>query len=296
MANTKRDRENRYALRYIYPTFTVLLIVLILPLCFSIVASFMKWNLVPRNIRWIGLKNYTDIFSDPKIWHAAQLTISFTVLAVAIEMLLGFLIASFLNIDFKGNRFVRVIVLLPMMLSPTVIAMCFKLILNYDRGLLNKFVSFLFGSAARQVWLGKDWAFLAVLLVEVWINTSFVVLNVLAGLQSVNQDIIEASKIDGAGTLQRTWHIILPSIRSVLLVALIFRTTFALRNFAVPYVLTGGGPADYTQFYSLELYKEAFGKYHIGFASALSWLLIVLTMVLSVFYTKLTLRGEDSND
>ncbi len=285
--------DNRYAMRYIYPAFAMLGIVLLLPLGFSVVASFMKWNLIPQSIKWEGFGNYIKILQDSKIWHSVGLTLRFTVLSVTIEMVLGFLVASFLNIDFKGNKIVRVIVLLPMMLSPTVIALCWKLILNFDRGVLNQILASFFGFSSKQVWLGKDWAFISVLFVDIWINTSFVILNVLAGLQSVPTDIIEASKIDGANASQRTFGIVIPVIKPVLLVALIFRTTFALRNFPLVYVLTGGGPANYTQMYALELYKEAFGKYHIGYASAMSWLLILVTFLLSIAYTRITMRGKN---
>lgn len=284
--------EHRYGMRYIYPALLMMALVLLLPLGFSVVASFMKWNLVPRRVKWIGLDNYIRIFQDASFWHSVWLTLKFTVYSVVLEMLLGFLIAMFLNTEFKGCKFVRVVVLLPMMLSPTVVALVFKLMLNYDRGIINQILASCFGAAAKQVWLGKDLAFFSVLAVDVWINTSFVVLNVLAGLQSVSVDILEASVIDGANPWQRTTRITIPLIKPVLLVALIFRTTFALRNFPIAYVLTGGGPANYTQFYALELYKEAFSKYNVGYASALSWILIAITFCLSVAYTRLTMKGE----
>lgn len=292
----KKDRlasENRYAMRYIYPAFVLIGIVLVFPLLFSLVASFMKLNLVPKNIKWVGIKNYSKIFSDSSTWHSIWLTLRYAVISVAVEMILGFIIASFLNIDFKGNKIVRIVALMPMMLSPTIVAIMWKFLLNYDRGAVNKIIAVVFGPEARKVWLGKDWAFYAVMLVDVWVNTSFVVLNVLAGLQSVPVDILEAAKIDGANTVQKTFHVVIPMIKPVLLVALIFRTTFALRNFSITYVLTGGGPANYTWFYSLELYQEAFGKYHVGYASALSWILIVVTFVFSIFYTRITLKGEE---
>lgn len=279
-------------MRYIYPALFMLGLVLLIPLVFSLVASLMRWNLVPRRIKWVGLNNYVKIFKDPEVWHSIQLTMQFTVLSVSIEMLLGFLIALFLNIDFRGCKFVRVVVLLPMMLSPTVIAMVFKLMLNYDRGIINQVLAAIWGNGAKQVWLGKEWAFWVVLFVDVWINTSFVVLNVLAGLQGVSVDIVEAAVIDGANAFQRATRITIPLIKPVLLVAIIFRTTFALRNFPIAYVLTGGGPANYTQFFALELYKEAFTKYNVGYASALSWLLIVITFIMSVMYTQITMKGE----
>lgn len=267
-------------------------LVLLVPLVFSLVTSLMRWNLVPRRIKWVGFNNYVKIFRDPEVWHSIKLTMHFTVLSVSIEMFLGFLIALFLNIEFRCCKFVRVVVLLPMMLSPTVIAMVFKLMLNYDRGIINQILAFLWSNGAKQVWLGKEWAFWVVLFVDVWINTSFVVLNVLAGLQGVSVDVVEASIIDGANAFQRATRITIPLIKPVLLVAVIFRTTFALRNFPIAYVLTGGGPANYTQFFALELYKEAFTKYNVGYASALSWLLIVITFIMSVMYTQITMKGE----
>lgn len=279
-------------MRYIYPALFMLGLVLLIPLIFSLVTSLMRWNLVPRRIKWVGLGNYVKIFKDPEVWHSVKLTMQFTVLSVSLEMLLGFLIALFLNIDFRGCKFVRVVVLLPMMLSPTVIAMVFKLMLNYDRGIINQVLAAIWGNGAKQVWLGKEWAFWVVLFVDVWINTSFVVLNVLAGLQGVSVDIVEAAVIDGANAFQRATRITIPLIKPVLLVAIIFRTTFALRNFPIAYVLTGGGPANYTQFFALELYKEAFTKYNVGYASALSWLLIVITFIMSVMYTQITMKGE----
>lgn len=292
MRNRRPLSEHRYAMRYIYPALFTLGLVLLIPLIFSLVTSLMRWNLVPRRIKWVGFNNYVKIFKDPEVWNSIQLTMKFTVLSVSIEMFLGFLIALFLNIDFRGCKFVRVVVLLPMMLSPTVVAMVFKLMLNYDRGIINQALATFFGSGAKQVWLGKEWAFWVVLFVDVWINTSFVVLNVLAGLQGVSVDIVEAAVIDGANSFQRATRITIPLIKPVLLVAVIFRTTFALRNFPIAYVLTGGGPANYTQFFALELYKEAFTKYNVGYASALSWLLIVITFIMSVMYTQITMKGE----
>lgn len=292
MRNRRPLSEHRYAMRYIYPALFMLGLVLLIPLIFSLVTSLMRWNLVPRRIKWVGFDNYVKIFKDPEVWHSIKLTMQFTVLSVSIEMFLGFLIALFLNLDFRCCKFVRVVVLLPMMLSPTVIAMVFKLMLNYDRGIINQVLAAFWGSGAKQVWLGKEWAFWVVLFVDVWINTSFVVLNVLAGLQGVSVDVIEAAVIDGANSFQRATRITIPLIKPVLLVAVIFRTTFALRNFPIAYVLTGGGPANYTQFFALELYKEAFTKYNVGYASALSWLLIVITFVMSVMYTQITMKGE----
>lgn len=288
----RQAERQRYAMRYIWPALIYLGCVLFIPLAFSVVASFFRWDLMPERIQFAGLDNYERIFSSEETLNSVSITVQFMLITVSAEMILGFLIAMFLNAKFKGNRFVRVVVLLPMMLSPTVVALMWKMILNADRGILNHLLSLPLGKGAQQVWLGKDWAFFTIIAVDIWMNTSFVVLTALAGLQSISTEIIEAARIDGANSLQRTFHVVLPMMRQIILVALIFRTTFALRNFPLPWVLTAGGPANLTNVFGIELYKQAFQYYHIGYASAMSWLLILVTFGFSVLYTRATLKKE----
>ncbi len=288
-----RTLRNRYAMRYIYPALAYLGIVLLVPLLYSFVAGFFRWNLIgDTTIRFVGLRNYVNLFQDEEVLKSMGVTARFLLWSISIEMVAGFLIALFLNRKFRGNRIVRIVLLLPMMLSPAIVALVWKLILNADRGILNYLLAELFGPQAGRVWLGKDFALGSLVFVEVWMNTPFVVLMTLAGLQSIPQDIIDACRVDGATKLQQVFRITIPLIRSVLLVALVFRTTFAIRNFSLPWVLTGGGPANLTNVYSIQLYRQAFSYYNIGYSSALSWILVVVTFGLSVFYTKLTLRRE----
>ncbi|QQO10685.1 carbohydrate ABC transporter permease [Breznakiella homolactica] len=290
----KRELNNqRYAMRYIYPALGYLAVVLFIPLAYSIVVSFFKWDLIGDTTRkFIGFKNYIDIFKDEEVLRSFGVTFKYLFWSVVLEMLFGFLIALFLNRKFWGNKAVRIVVLLPMMLSPSIIALTWKLILNADRGILNYILTVLFGRDAAQVWLGKDFAMATLIAIEVWMNTPFVVLMVLAGLQSISQDVIEASLVDGASKMQRVFYITLPLMRPVMFVALIFRTTFALRNFPLPWVLTGGGPANLTNVFGIELYRQAFTYYHIGYASALSWVLVIITFGFSIIYAKMTLKKE----
>jgi len=290
-----QTRDQRYAMRFIYPALIYLIVVLFMPLAFSLVASLFKWDLIGDTAReFVGAGNYIDSFGDEEVVKSFLVTFKFTAISIAVEMLLGFFIALFLNRKFRGNKIVRVVILLPMMLSPTIIALTWKLILNADRGVLNYLLEVVFGKGAAQVWLGKDFAMASLVFVEAWMNTPFVILMILAGLQSISQDVIDASLVDGTSRAQRMVYITIPFLRPVILVALVFRTTFALRNFALPWVLTSGGPANLTNVFSVELYRQAFSYYHVGYSSALSWILILVTFVLSVLYVKLTLPREDA--
>ena len=289
-----RIPHQRYAMRYIWPSLIYLGVVLLIPLLFSVVASFTKWELMPPSgVKFIGLDNYIKLFQNAEARASAVVTLKYLLFSVSLQMILGFLIAAFLNVDFRGCKFVRVVVLLPMMLSPTIIALAWKLILNYDRGVLNYLLTEILGQGAAQVWLGKDWAFRTLIFVEVWSNTPFVVMMILAGLQAIPTDVMEAAAIDGASRVQRTFRIVIPMMRHIILVALIFRTTFALRDFPLPWVLTAGGPANLTNIFGIELYKQAFKYYHLGYSSALSWILILLTFGFSILYTKITLKKEN---
>lgn len=291
--NLIKDKDkslDRYAYKYIYPALIFLLVVLIAPLIFSIIISFFQYDLIGfSDKKFIGLKNYIDVFRNEETINSFCVTLKFLIATITLEMVVGYLVALFLNRPFRFRKLVRIVVIIPMMLSPTIIALMWKMILNSDRGVMNYILESVFGRRAYINWFGPKMALFTLIIVDVWLNMPFVALMVLAGLQGIPTDIIEASKVDGANPFQRNFYITMPLMRGVILVALIFRTTFNLREFPLPWILTSGGPANMTNIFGVELYRQAFSYYHLGYSSALSWILIIITFVLSVFYTRMTL-------
>lgn len=276
-------RRDKYAYKLISPSLIILISVLVVPLLFSLVTSFMKYNLLETSaMTFTGFKNYLFTLSNKDILSSLKITLIYVSVSVTIEMVFGTTIALILNMPFFGYKIVRVIILLPMLTSPAVTALSWRLILHPQRGVLNYLLSF-FG-VKNIVWLSAQLAFPVLVAIEVWMFTPFVTLMVLAGLQGISEEVLEASIVDGANGLQRTFKIVLPMVKPVLKVALIFRTIFALRNFPLPWVLTGGGPANATNVFGIELYKQAFRYYDVGIASAMSWILVVITASLSIFY------------
>jgi len=168
------------------------------------------------------------------------------------------------------------------MVSQVVAALCWLLILDANGGLLN-YIVMLFGFD-KQVWLGQGWAMASIILVEVWQHTPFVTLIVLAGLQSLPKEVLEAASVDGASAWRQLWKVVLPLIKPIILVALVFRTMFALRVFTPVWVLTGGGPANSTLVAGVDIYRTAFRYHDFGMATALSWILIAVTTAITVFY------------
>ena len=277
--------KDKYAYKLIIPALIIFFISLICPLIFSLFLSFYKWKLTDISLKqFIFIKNYVSLLSDSEVIYSLIRTLKFTTLAVGLEIILGIGIALLLNLEIKGRRLIRVIILIPMMLSDAVVALMWRLILNLEQGILNYLLSML--GITPIFWLGKELSLYSIIFVEIWMFTPFVVLLVLASLQAIPQEIIEASKVDGANSIQRFFRIIFPMIRPVVLVALIFRTIFALRCFSLPWVLTGGGPANATNFVGIELYRQGFIYLNIGKASALSWILVLITMALALLYIK----------
>ncbi len=175
------------------------------------------------------------------------------------------------------------------MVAEVVAALSWQLVLNTEFGLLNYIVG-LFG-IPKQVWLGPNLALPSVLCVEIWEHTPFVALIVLAGLQTIPNELREAAEVDGASRFQRFAQVTLPLLMPIILLALVFRTMFSLRVFTPVWVLTAGGPADQTLVVGVDIYRTAFRYYDIGGAATLSIVLLVVTLVITIIYMRL-LGGE----
>ena len=287
------EKKDKYAYKLIAPGVIILFLVLIVPLLFSLYISFYKWSLIGNEAKhFIGLKNFIKVLTNSEVLHSLKVTGIYVGFSVVLQFILGLGIALVLNRPFKGYKIVRVISLVPMMISPTIVALIWRLILHPQKGVLN-YILILLGFEPK-VWLGSGLALSVLICIETWMFTPFVVLMILAGLQSVPQDIIEASLVDGANWWQRLTKITLPMLRPVIMVTLIFRTMFALRNFSLPWVLTAGGPGNVTNVVAIELYKRAFRYYDLGESSSLSWILVIITVIMSVIYIKITVRESVS--
>ena len=290
LEKNKLGPKDRYAYKLIAPSIIYLFFILIVPLMFSLFLSSYDWSLIGNLRKFVGLNNYLKILSDKEVIHSLIITLVFVFVSVSVEFILGLGIALLLNQPFKGEKIIRVILLLPMMISPTIVALGWRLILNSEKGVLNYLITLL--GIHPQVWLGPDLALPTIIAVEIWISTPFFMLIILAALKSIPESLIEAAIVDGANWWQRLTKVTLPMIRSITMVAFVFRTMFALRNFDLPWVLTSGGPANRTNVFSIELYRQAFSYYQIGNAAAMSWILLVITIIISIFYIKIIERQE----
>jgi multiple sugar transport system permease protein len=190
------------------------------------------------------------------------------------ELLLGLGIALLLNLDLPFITFFRTALIVPMMMTPIVAALCWKLLLDPDHGVIDYFIG------SNIIWLGRPWlALFAVGFASVWQNTPFVTILALAGLRSLPHEPMEAAAIDGANALQRFWHVTLPLMRPYLLVALLLRAIFEFRAFDNVYVMTGGGPANATLLLSVYTYQASFVQFDLSLGAAASWVMLLIALV-----------------
>ncbi|HBY93128.1 MAG: sugar ABC transporter permease [Ardenticatenaceae bacterium] len=274
------------------PTIITLLLVLVWPMLSSLRLSFYAYNILRPDLgeRFVGLENYARLLQSDQFWTSVKVTLLFTAVAIVVEFVLGLVFALLLNrADLVAMRFIRTIILIPFFATPVAVALAWKFMLHTEFGMLNYFIGLL--HVPPQVWLGVDLALPSVIAVEVWQNTSFVILILLAGLQSLPVEPYESAILDGANSWQLFTKITLPMLRPVILVALVFRTMFTLRVFDVIWVLTGGGPANSTRTLSIAIYLTGFRTFDLGRGAALSWVLLLITMVISLVYWRY-LSGE----
>jgi multiple sugar transport system permease protein len=272
----------RFAWALVAPTLVMITAILALPLLFSLYVSFHEWDLtkVPSRLDWVGLKNYLDLLSSTDMWRALRFTLSYTIACVGGEFVLGLILALLLHKTPVGREIFTAILVLPMMMTPIVSGLVWRLMYNPTYGVINQ----TFG-LGNLVWLGEvRYAVLAVILVTIWHNSAFVMVLVLAGLRSLAEEPFEAALIDGASPCQSFRYITLPLLKPTIMVALLIRTIFEFRAFDVIWILTQGGPAGATETLSLLNFRMGFRYFATGPAAALSWIMLGMTGVLSAGY------------
>ena len=259
------------------PTVIIMLLVFGVPLLFSFYLSFRGWT-ATRSLYgggFVGIENYRLLLTEPAFVASLVLTVIYTIAVVASEMVLGLAVATLLMKDVPLMRLARSLLIMPMMMTPIVAALCWKLLLDPEYG----FVNFLIGS--KIVWLGNTTlAPFSVALVNVWQNTPYVAILLLAALRSLPTEPREAAQIDGASRWQIFRHVTLPALRPAILVALLLRTIFEFRSFDNVYVMTGGGPAGSTNLLSIYTYALTFGQFDFTMGSAASWIMLVTCLSL----------------
>lgn len=274
---------------FLAPAVVVLISIVVFPLAFSMILSFHDWNIIRAGgWSWAGINNYwTILFRDSYFRSAFKVTLVFLIGTVSIQFGLGLVVALILDqITRKIIGFLRTVLILPITMTPVVVGIIWRLMYNPDLGMLNYFLSW-FGFSPVN-WTGMPGTALpSVMMADIWEWTPFVALILLAGLQAIPREPYEAALVDGASSWQTFRYITFPLLSPAMLVALLIRVMDSFKTFDLIFVLTQGGPGMSTEILNYYTYRYGFKFFHLGYASALSWVLLVVVTIISMILIRI---------
>ncbi len=278
---------------FISPALALLIFLSIWPLIWLIRLSFTDFS-VTRDVEvsFVGLTNYIEIVTSPATHQRAATTLLFVVGAVVCQTVLGFGIAYLISRRSRGRGVLTTIFLIPMMLSPIVVGLFWKFMLDVQFGVVNSFAASL--GLGRAEWLtNQNLALVSLILVDTWQWTPFIMLVALAGLTAVPKYLYEAAEVDRASDWFKLRQITLPLVWPLLLIAVMFRAIEAFRLFDLVYVLTNGGPGGTTETMSYQVYKIAFFGFDTGRAAAYGVLMVIIVIIAAQFYLRYLHRLQE---
>ena len=277
---------------FLLPAVAVMAVALLYPIGYMVYASFLDWNPSQRigEAEWVGLRNYANLMGDAAFRESFGVTIVFAALVVGIEMVLGVGLALLLDRQLRGMTVLRTVFILPMMIAPIVVGLMWRYMYHPTVGSFNRLLADL--GLPPAPWLSDgSWAFASVVVADVWQWTPFIFILALAALQSLPRSAMEAARIDGASGWQLIWHIKLPLMLPVLVVTALLRLIDAFKVLEVILVMTNGGPGLSTEILALRISRTASEFRQLGYAAAMSNLLLILLLGLTLLmfgYTKLS--------
>ena len=270
------------------PSVLLLLAINIFPLVWNIYLSFTNYaaNRPGTPVRGMGTRNYERLLSQEDVWESLQHTAHFVTWSIALQVLLGFGLAWLLSRKFRGSGLWTTLIVLPMMLSPAVVGTFWTYLFQPQIGIFNAIVGLFTGTTEFSMIANPNLAPWAIVLVDTWMWTPFIMLICLAGLNSVPRDLYEAAEIDGASSWRQFWTVTLPMVLPFLMLAVLFRGIENFKMFDMVNELTSGGPGSVTELANIYLKREAFEKWRTGYAAALAVILFVTVFGFANIYVK----------
>ena len=272
---------------FVTPASLTILILVVYPILYGIYISFFDTNLVNK-WKFVGLRYYFRALTDVSFLHSLEKNMLFTVAVVAGHFFLGFIFASVLNMNIKWRTLFRGILILPWLFPDVVIAYLFKWILNTQGGIVNELLMHFNVISEPVGWLSTSaTAFPCVIFVSIWKGYPLVMVQILAGIQTISTDMYEAAEIDGASMWQRFRYITIPALKPILTTILILDTVWVFMQFTMIWLMTSGGPGSTTMVSAIEIYKNAFTYFKYGLASAQSVYILVICYLIGVVFRRL---------
>ena len=276
---------------FILPNFLGFLAFTLIPVLAAFALAFMDWNAFSAP-EWAGLGNFQKMFGSETFWIALTNTIGYTLGHVPLTLALALMLAMLLNRKLKGIGFFRVAIFFPYITSLVAVAVVWNMLFNPTTGPINQVLEGI-GIANPPGWTSSsDWAMPAVIITSVWRDMGYYMILYLAGLQAIPTELYEAAEVDGASTWQRFWNVTVPGLRPTTFFVLVMLTVSSFKVFDLIVVMTGGGPGRSTTVLSQLIYQEGISQGNFGYSSAISLVLFLIVLTVTVTQFKLQQRKE----
>lgn len=287
-------KKSIYPYLLVAPALLIILCVVFVPVVNAISMSFQSYDMRrPKEIAFIGLKNYITIFQDPLFWKALIKTILWVVFGVGFQFLFGFILAILLNKHFRGRGVVRAVSLIPWVTPGVLIGLMWRWMYDGNYGVLNDILRKLHLISDNIPFLAQNsTAFPSVIITIIWQGIPFFALMILAGLQGIPAELYEAADIDGASGIQKLFRVTIPSIKNTILITALLRVIWVANSVDVIFNMTGGGPAYSTQTLSVYVFNKA-NVLDMGYSSAMAIMLAIVLCAAAIPYLIFTFREED---
>ena len=277
---------------YLGPAVVVVLATITYPLFSALVTSFREWQLnesfEPGG--FVGLENYQRVLQDSGFWNSVGVTVLYSVISVSLTMIIALTIAMVLQGPGKFKAFAKTMLILPYAVAPALKGFSWRFMLNENYGVYDTILDQL-PFTKNIVWLGDPfWALVSIAMSEVWGWAPLIALMFIGALGSIDPEVLEAARVDGANRFQLFFRITLPLLAPVILVAMLLKTIFSLKLIDQVVTMTGGGPGNSTETLNYFIYRQAFSFLDMGYASALAWIAVLGISVFTVFYVRMMMR------
>ncbi len=282
---TQKSNKKQFLPYLLVSPYIIFVMVFVLfPVLFCFFLTFHKWNIIAP-MKFIGVDNYTRLFSDRLFWKAINNTLKFLLLHIPLQLVVSLFLAYLLNQKIRALSFFRASFFMPVIVSGVVVTILWQQLLGFDSGLINRFLN-VFGIQKIGWLVNPDVAIYSIALMATWKNVGLYVILFLVGLQTVPPQYYEAAKMEGATPWQQFYHITLPMINPTIFMVVILSTIGGFNLFIEPYIMTGGGPLNQTLSAVLYIYKQAFQYYNMGYSATLGFFYAIMIMTVVVLQKK----------
>lgn len=293
----KRKKINWTAILFIAPNYIGFLVFILLPVLFSLVISFTDYSVFTglKGMTWLGFENFIEMFDDEWFIAAVVNNLKFTLVTIPCLIVISVVLATLLNDKVYGKKLMRVVIFIPYISSVVAIAAVWSMLFNPSQGVINQILMTL-GMENTPGWLGSiDYSLPALMIVSIWMGLGYNTIVYMAGLQGIDRSLYESAQIDGANGVQSFFHITIPMLSSTTFFLLVTNIIASFQVFGTVNIMTGGGPGNSSTVMAHYIYVAGFRYNKMGYASAMSWILLLIIFAVTLVQWKVQRRFEEGN-